>query len=102
MSVSEVYSRYRYLLYSKHNDVYNGLLEDEIALVENALKEFVIQLGNISGDNKNWEAICVGLCQYYIAFREVGKEEWELYDDLKELDRRYVDYAIDQFLEIHK
>lgn len=98
MSASEVFKKYRYLLYSKHNDVYSNLLDSEVLLLEKALKKFTIQLGNIQGENKVWNAICVGLSHYYIAFREVGSEGWVKYYELNELDKRYIDYRIDMFL----
>ncbi|RLA16628.1 MAG: hypothetical protein DRQ62_15915 [Gammaproteobacteria bacterium] len=62
--VVEVVKRYRYFFYSKHNDIYNELLQDEIPLVEKALQDFVDQLGEIQGSNKIWMAICIGVSHH--------------------------------------
>ena len=75
-SVVEVVKRYRYFFYSKHNDIYNELLQDEIPLVEKALQDFVDQLGEIQSSNKIWTAICIGVCHHYIAFRERDTGDW--------------------------
>ena len=92
MSAKEVLNRFG-LVYSKYSEWGNRVLEEEHPVIINALKKFTEEVGLIPSKNKTFEAVFVEFASTpYIGFRNVteGQELWSRYDDLDEIDRRYI------------
>lgn len=95
----DIIERFRGSFYSKHSNWIEYVLEEELPFVEEAMNEFIKELGEIQSKDAKWEAkIFIGHPPF-IQFYDPEREDWANYYDMEEIDRRYIDRRIDQWLE---
>jgi len=95
-SIKEIIRQFLYLNYSKHTDWMHSILDEEMPYVIKAMNEFTEQLGEIKSKNYRWRADFFG---ERILFYNFENEKWYCYYDLEEIDKRYIDLKIDQWLD---
>ena len=80
--------------YHKHCDWQVRMLDEEIPVVKNAIRQFAKELGKIKSRNTTWKTICF---DYYIKFENLNNHDCFSYFDLEEVDRRYIDLSIEKW-----
>ena len=85
--------------YSKHSELSQKLLENEIAIVEKAIRQFAQEVGIIKTKNKKFKLVCFQNYPSYIKFHNIVNDDYINYYDLEEIDKRYIDTMINQWLE---
>jgi hypothetical protein len=85
--------------YSKYSELSHTLLENEIDIVDNALRQFVEEIGIIKTKNKKFKLVCFENYPSYIKFYNLDDNNYINYYDLKEIDIRYIDIVINKWLE---
>ena len=85
--------------YSKHSELSHTLLENEIDIVDKALKQFAQEIGIIKTKNKKFKLVCYENHPSYIKFHNLDDDNYIDYYDLKEIDTRYIDIVINKWLE---
>ena len=94
--IKEIVCKFRYLNYSKHTDWMHSILDEEKPYVLKAMKVFTEQLGKIKSKDYTWEA---SFWDDHIKFFNCEKDEYYIYYDMAEIDKRYIDLRIDQWLD---
>ena len=98
--IKKILEDFRGLLYSKHSDWRHQVLKDEEPLIEKAMKIFVEQVGFIQSKRVTWRAVYIdGSCPY-INFENVADGSLTNYFDMEEIDRRYIDSRIDEWMKL--
>ena len=97
--VKEIIDEFRYSLYSKHSDRTFNLLDEEVPWIERAMKTFVEQIGLVQSRSVTWKAVYVNASTPYIGFENVKDGSFTRYYDMEEIDRRYIDSAIDEWVK---
>jgi hypothetical protein len=80
--------------YHKHCDWQNRMLDEEIPIVKNAIKQFAKELGEIKSKNTIWKTIYF---DHYIKFKNLDNGDYFSYFDLEEIDRRYIDLSMEKW-----
>ncbi len=96
--IKEIIEEVLWQSYSKHSDLSEYLLKEEIDIVDKAIKEFASQMGIIKTKDKKFEMSCFENSPAYIKFYDLENEKNIDYYDLAEIDRRYIDMKIDKWL----
>jgi hypothetical protein len=94
--IKEIINKFRNQNYSKHTDWMHSILDEEVPYVVNAMRVFTEQLGEIISKNKRWNAV---FFNDHIKFYNCDDEDWHCYYDMNEIDKRYIDLRIDQWLD---
>nr|VFK16288.1 MAG: hypothetical protein BECKLPF1236A_GA0070988_101427 [Candidatus Kentron sp. LPFa]VFK31639.1 MAG: hypothetical protein BECKLPF1236C_GA0070990_101448 [Candidatus Kentron sp. LPFa] len=97
--IRDIIRRFRWLFYSKHSDWIEYILDEELPFIEKAMKEFIGELGKIHSKSTKWEARFFIGHPPFIQFYDLGRKNWANYYDMNEIDRRYIDFKIAQWLE---
>ena len=85
--------------YSKHSDLSHYLLEEEIDVVDDAIRQFALEIGDIKMKNKVLKMICFSNYPSYIKFYDINTDTYINYYDLEEIDRRYVEKSIEKWMQ---
>lgn len=80
--------------YHKDCDWKNRMLDEEIPIIEKAIRQFSKELGEIKSRNTTWKTLCF---DYYIKFENLDNGDWLSYFDLEEVDRRYIELSIEKW-----
>jgi len=94
--IKEIVSMFNYSFYSKHTDWMHTILEEEIPYVIKAIEDFTEQLGEIKSKDTTWKAVFFG---EQIKFFNCEKDKYECYYDMDEIDKRYINLRIEEWLE---
>jgi len=85
--------------YNKHSDLSYSLLNDEIDIVDKALRQFAKEIGIIETSNKKLELICFSNSPSYIKFYDINNDFCYDYYSLSESDTRYIDIQITKWFK---
>ena len=98
-SIKQIIKDVLWQSYSKHSELSYYLLEDEIDIVDEALKQFSKEIGIIETKDNIFKLVCFQNYPSYIKFYDLNNDKYISYYDLEEIDRRCIDKKIEQWLK---
>ena len=89
--IVDIINELGYLFYHKHCSWRHTMLDEEIPVIEKAIKQFAEEIGEIQSKSKTWGVVCFG---DYVKFKNLHNNDCLSYFDLEEIDKRYIDLSI--------